>query len=47
MPSAPLELPYKGAKEMLLVDNVDDREFLSELVEEMYEELPEPKNKKR
>lgn len=47
MPSAPLELPYEGAKEMLLVDNVDDREFLSELVEEMYEELPEPKNKKR
>ena len=47
MPSAALELPYEGAKEMLLVDNVDDREFLRVLVEEMYEELPEPKNKKR
>ena len=46
MSSAALELPYEGAKEMLLVDNVDDREFLRVLVEEMYEELPEPKSKK-
>ena len=46
MPEAEKELPYEGAKEMLLVDNVDDREFLRELVEAMYEELPAPKKKK-
>ena len=47
MPAAPLELPYEGAKEMLLVDNIDDREFLAELLEEMYPELPAPKAKKQ
>ncbi|MBO4894872.1 MAG: TfoX/Sxy family protein [Clostridia bacterium] len=46
MPDAPSELPYEGAKEMLLVDNTDDREFLAKLVEAVYEELPEPKKKK-
>lgn len=43
MPDAERELPYEGAKEMLLVDNVDDREFLQRLLEEMYKELPVPK----
>ena len=43
MPDAERELPYEGAKEMLLVDNVDDREFLQKLLEEMYKELPAPK----
>ena len=46
MPGAVWELPYDGAKEMLLVDNMDDREFLSELVQSMWEELPEKKKKK-
>ena len=46
MPDASMELPYDGAKEMILVDDVDNREFLCELVEAMYEELPVPKNKK-
>ena len=46
MPDAPLELPYEGAKPMLLVDNVENRDFLKELVLAMYEELPES-NKKR
>ena len=46
MPKANMELPYDGAKEMLLVDNVDDREFLKELLAAMYEELPAPKKKK-
>ena len=41
-----LELPYEGAKEMLLVDEVDNREFLNELLNAMYDELPEPKKKK-
>ena len=46
MPDADRELPYEGAKEMLLVDNVDNREFLEELVTAMYDELPAPKAKK-
>ena len=41
MPDAVFEIPYDGAKEMLLVEDVDDREFLSRLVEAMYDELPE------
>ena len=45
MPDADLEIPYEGAKEMLLVDNVDNREFLAELLTAMYAELPEPKKK--
>ncbi|SFA90509.1 TfoX N-terminal domain-containing protein [Acetitomaculum ruminis DSM 5522] len=46
MPEAELELPYEGAKEMLLVDNVENKEFLKELLERMYDELPAPKKKK-
>ena len=46
MPEAGLELPYEGAKEMLLVDDIDNREFLRALVEAMYDELPTPKKKK-
>ena len=46
MPEADLELPYEGAKEMLLVDDVDNKEFLKELFEAMYDELPAPKKKK-
>lgn len=40
------ELPYQGAKEMLLVDDVDNRSFLSQLFIAMYDELPAPKKKK-
>ncbi len=47
MPDAGMELPYEGAKEMLLVDNVDDRTFLKELLEAMYDELPAPKKKQK
>lgn len=46
MPDADRELPYEGAKEMLLVDDVESREFLKELLEAMYEELPSPREKK-
>ena len=46
MPDAELELPYEGAKEMLLAD-VDNREFLKKLLEAMYDELPAPKQKKK
>jgi TfoX/Sxy family transcriptional regulator of competence genes len=47
MPDAELELPYEGAKEMLLVDDVENREFLRELLEAMYVELPAPKKRKK
>ena len=46
MPDASMELPYEGAKEMILVDNVEDKEFLKELLEAMNGELPLPKKKK-
>ena len=46
MPDADLELPYEGAKEMILVDDVENKEFLKELIEAMYGELPAPKKKK-
>ena len=45
MPNADRELPYEGAKEMLLVDDVDNKEFLTELLEAMYPELPAPKKR--
>ena len=47
MPDANRELPYEGAKEMLLVDDVDNKKFLTELLEAMYEELPAAKKRKR
>jgi TfoX/Sxy family transcriptional regulator of competence genes len=46
MPEADMELPYEGAKEMLLVDNVENRDFLRDLLEVMYDELPASKKKK-
>lgn len=46
MPEAELELPYEGAKEMLLVDNLESKEFLKELLESMFDELSAPKKKK-
>ncbi len=46
MPDAELELPYEGSKEMLLVDNVENRDFMRDLLEAMYDELPSPKKKK-
>ena len=45
MPDAGMELPYEGAKEMLLVDDVENKEFLRDLLEAMYDELPAPKKK--
>ena len=45
MPDASMDLPYDGAKEMILVDDVDNRKFLCELIEAMYEELPVAKKK--
>ena len=45
MPDADLELPYEGAKEMIMVDDIDNKDFLKELFEVMYNELPAPKKK--
>lgn len=47
MPTATYELPYDGAKEMLLVEDVDSKEFLTGLFNAMYDELPAPKPKKK
>ena len=47
MPHGTFELPYEGAKEMLFVNEVDDRAFLSNLFRAMFDELPTPKPKKK
>ena len=46
MSDASMELPYDGAKEMILVDDLENKEFLSELFEAMYDELPAPRKRK-
>lgn len=46
MPDAPFESTYEGAKDMLLVTNLDDKAFLTELFCAMHDELPLPKPKK-
>ena len=43
LPDAPTELPYEGAKAMLLAD-ADDRELLASVLTAMVDELPAPKN---
>ncbi len=45
--TASYELPYEGAKEMLLIDEVDNKEFLKGLFDTMYDELPQPKPKNK
>ena len=45
MPDAEMEFPYDGAKKMILVDDIDDRDFLCVLIENMWEELPERKKR--
>ena len=45
VPDADMELPYEGAKEMLLVDNVENSDFLCKLLAAMYDELPAAKKK--
>lgn len=47
MPAAVCDFPYEGAKEMLLVEEVDNKDFLTKLVEAMYDELPLPKPRRR
>lgn len=47
LPNALREPPYDGAKDMILVEDIDDKQFLTELFAAMYDELPQPKKKKR
>lgn len=46
LPDAKMEPPYDGAKDRLLVENVDDSDLLTELFKAMYDELPMPRKKK-
>ena len=46
MSNAPREVPYEGAREMLLAEEIDDKDFLRKLFEAIYDELPKPKKKK-
>ena len=45
MPDAERELPYEGAKKMLLVDDVENKDFLKALLNALYDELPSSKRK--
>ena len=47
MPECERELPYEGAKEMLMVEETEDREFLRKLIESMYDQLPVPGERKK
>ena len=42
-----LECPYEGAKEMILLEDLEDKLFLARLIKDMYEVLPAPKVKKK
>lgn len=46
MPNEDMELPYEGAREMILVDETENEDFLKELIEAMYDELPSPRKRK-
>lgn len=46
LPDAPAELPYEGAKEMLMIENPEDKELMAKLLEAMFDELPAPKKKR-
>lgn len=39
MSDAQMELPYEGAKPMLLVDEVENKDILKELIESIYNDL--------
>lgn len=47
IPDAKMELPYVGAKEMMLIEDIENREFLKELIESMHDELPAPRKRKK
>ncbi len=47
LPHAEYQIPYEGAKEMLLVNEVENRELMAELLQSMYPELPARKPRKK
>ena len=47
LPDAPMETPYEGAKDMLMIEDVENHALMAELMEAMYDELPAPKPKKK
>jgi TfoX/Sxy family transcriptional regulator of competence genes len=47
MPNAQLAIPYDGAKSMLMVDNLENSDFLRDLFETIYNELPQTKRRKK
>ena len=47
MPDAEYALPYEGAGKMLLVDHVDDQDYLTGLFKTLIDELSVPKSKKK
>ena len=47
LPDSPMEPPYEGAKEMILVEDVDNAAFLCEMFRAVYDELPEPTKKRK
>ena len=47
LPNAPMETPYEGAKDMLMIEDVENHALMAELMEAMYDELPAPKPKKK
>lgn len=47
LPNAPHEPPYDGARDMILVEQIEDKQFLEELFAAIYDELPAPKKRRR
>ncbi len=47
LPDAPMETPYEGAKDMLMIEDVENHALMAELLDAMYDELPAPKPKKK
>ena len=39
--------PYEGSKPCILIENLEDKKLLKELILKTYQELPEPKPKKK
>ena len=47
LPDTPQEMPYDGAKPMLLVIEIENKNYLRELILAMYEDLSETKKKSK
>ena len=47
LPDAPMETPYEGAKDMLMIEDVENHALMAELLDAMYDGLPAPKPQKK